>query len=179
MVSPDYSNQRPLSKIGLVQMPSGKRRTKPWEEPQYGRAGISHLPARPGEAPRAPSSALSQQGSFSVTPQEATSCCKAPRSPQGSGELAGNTALTLYPGAVRAELDPWVATEALPAEAPWVREADGAPSAGHGCAHRETAPFLLEVRGLPLLATLGIPAVLQLWHFSRRDRGCCLSPDRS
>ena len=49
-----------------------------------------------GKPPRAPSSALTQLRSFSVTPQEATSCCKDPTVSPGCPRNLLETLLSLF-----------------------------------------------------------------------------------
>ena len=54
-------------------------RTKPWEHHQKCNNEAAYLPAGFWKPPRAPSSALSQQGCFCIATQEAPTCCKALR----------------------------------------------------------------------------------------------------
>ena len=140
-MSPDLSIQRPLCKIGLVQMPSGTMRTKPWEESEYVSAcTFSPISASWGSSQ---STLLSTQPTRQLlrhTSGGKKSLQRPHGLPRASGEPAGNTALALYPGAVRLELDPWQATEALPAEPPWVRKPMARPLLAM-TAHAENHPL--------------------------------------
>ena len=138
-------------------------RTEPGEQPSKCKRLCCSLTSMSWEA--AQSRPLSTQPTRQLLPlpREATSCCKGPRVFPGWGpNLLKWQLWRSIPCSQRGAGSLGAFQSPSCSEAPCVRKGHGAPSAGRGCARRETAPFLLEVRARPLLAFLVFPAMLKV-----------------
>ena len=126
-----------------------------------------------GSHPAPPPQHSVQQGSFSLATQEMTRCCKAPKVSPGVGDrMHWKRSSALCTEAAAEALSPLGARGPSCSEVPWVRKADGAPSAGYHCPAEEPAPRGSVVLELSLLATMGIPAMLKALAAQLRDQRC-------
>ena len=163
-----------FSKIHLVQILSGKGRNETREQLRKCKGLGSSATSLPREATQRP--LLSTQYNKANSLWRLRRCqvaTKLPRSPLGrAAQPAGNAALLSVlrhqqrPESSESNLSPSCS------EVPWVRKADGAPSAGYHCPAEEPAPRGSVVLELSLLAIMGIPPMLKALVAQLRDRRC-------
>ena len=170
----DPAIHKSFSKIRLVQTLSGNGWNDTREQPRKCKGLCSSATSLTREATRRP--LLSTQYNKAASLWRLRRCqvaAKLPRSPLGRvAEPAGNAALVSVlrhqqrPESSESKQSPSCS------EVPWVRKADGAPSAGYHCPAEEPAPRGSVVLELSLLAIMGIPPMLKALVAQLRDRRC-------
>ena len=163
---------RPLVKYILFKYCPGRGGMKHGNSSENARAWAAQQPACPGKPPSAHSSALSTiRQILSGVSGDAKLLQSSQDLPWGGQHnLLEMQLCSLYWGSGRGPESSGSNQSPSCSQVPWVRKADGAPSAGHHCLGRGTRPSGSVVLELSLLAIMGIFAmckalVAQLRHW--------------